>query len=209
MAAFDAIGAGRTDAAGALNYTSDDTHWNASLQHAAANLPGLVDDTNEGGVSWYNGKYFSTYANYATESGTDGAEGNQAQYYDFGGGWSNQTFGLFASTRKIGQYYNPVNGFISHPGIAGYALYMAKIFDFTGDSKLVSIGAAGFMDRYQGPTMGIAQSDNQFIVHILTKHALDLQLFTGSNYWRFADILTPITQNGGFQIYVRQRSADE
>ena len=181
-----------------MNYTSPDTRWGASVERVAANLTGLNDYVTETGLSYYDLKHTSLYFNYGDDTGTNVLEGNQAQYYDFGGGWSNQTFGLFASTRKIGQYYNPVDGFISHPGIAGYALYMAKIFDFTGDSKLVSIGAAGFMDRYQGPTMGIAQSDNQFVVDILTKHALDLQLFTGSNYWRFNDILTPITQNGGF-----------
>ncbi|MGB6522477.1 MAG: hypothetical protein WBE83_11965 [Candidatus Cybelea sp.] len=198
FATFDSIGDGRNDLASAVDYTSPDTRWGASVERVAANLTGLNDYVTETGLSYYDLKHTSLYFNYGDDTGTNVLEGNQAQYYDFGGGWSNQTFGLFASTRKIGQYYNPVDGFISHPGIAGYALYMAKIFDFTGDSKLVSIGAAGFMDRYQGPTMGIAQSDNQFVVDILTKHALDLQLFTGSNYWRFNDILTPITQNCGF-----------
>ena len=65
---------------------------------------------------------------------------------------------------------------------------MAKIFDFDAERSSWSRWASpGFMDRYQGPTMGQAQSDNQLIFDILTKNALDLQLFTGSNYWRFGD----------------------
>ncbi len=67
-------------------------------------------------------------------------------------------------------------------------------------SKLAAVGVAGFVDRYQGPTMGQAQSDNSLLLDVLTKSALDFQVFTGSNYWRFGDILTPISQNGGFQF---------
>ncbi len=200
FATFDSIGDGRNDLASAVDYTSPDTRWGASVERVAANLTGLNDDVTETGMYYSDLKHISGYFNYGDDSGTNVVEGNQAQYYDFGGGWSNQTFGFFAATRKIGQYYDPVDGFISHPGIAGYALYAAKIFDFTGDSKLVSIGASGFVDRYQGPTMGSAQSDNQFLVDILTKRTFDLQLFTGSNYWRFGDVLTPITQNGGFAL---------
>ena len=48
--------------------------------------------------------------------------------------------------------------------------------------------------------MGQAQSDNSLLFDILTKSKLDLQVFTGSNYWRFGDVLTPITQNAGFQF---------
>ena len=113
---------------------------------------------------------------------------------------ANQTFGFFGATRKIGEYYDPVDGFISHPGIAGYALYSAKIWDFSANDALASVGISGFIDRYQGPLLGSAQSDNQILVDILTKRALDLQLFSGSNYWRFGNVLTPISQNGGFQF---------
>jgi hypothetical protein len=62
------------------------------------------------------------------------------------------------------------------------------------------------MDRYQGPTQGQAQSDNSLLLDILTKSAIDLQLFSGSNYWRFNDPvtglgpLTPISQNAGFSF---------
>jgi hypothetical protein len=102
--------------------------------------------------------------------------------------------------RKVGEYYNPADGFISHPGIAGYALYAAKIFDFSGDSKIESMGINAFIDRYQGPEQGSAQSDNSLAFDVLTKSAWDLQLFSGSNYWRFGDVLTPVSQNAGFQL---------
>jgi hypothetical protein len=200
LAAFDAIGAGRTDLASALNYTSDDTHWNASLQHTAANLPGLVDDTNEGGISWWNGKYFSTYVNYSTESGTLVPDHNQGTWLDAGGGYGNQSFALYGAVRKIGSEFNPVDGFDSHPGIAGYALYTARVWAFSPRDFLSSAGISGFLGRYQGVKYGQAQSDNSVLLDFLTKNAFDVQLYSGSDYWRFGTALTPISQNGGASI---------
>jgi hypothetical protein len=200
FASFDSIGDGRNDLASALDYTSQDRRWNSSIERVAVNLPGLTDDVTETGVAYSDLKHLSAYLNYGTDSGTNVLVPNEAQYYDLGGGWANQTFGFFGATRKVGEYYNPVDGFVSHPGIAGYALYSAKIWDFSGSDELASLGISGFVDRYQGPSQGIAQSDNQILLDILTKSALDLQLFSGSNYWRFGSVLTPITQNAGFQF---------
>ena len=201
FATFDSIGDNdRNDLASALNFTSASTMWNASVQRVAVTEPGFIDVATEAGVNYYDLKHISAYVNYGNVSGTNVLTPNQAQYYEFGGGWANQTLGFFGSTRKIGEYFNPADGFISHTGIAGYALYAAKIWDFSPNDKLVSAGIAGLVDRYQGPTMGQAQSDNSLLFDILTKSKLDLQVFSGSNYWRFGDVLTPITQNAGFQF---------
>ncbi len=200
FATFDAVGDSRNDLASALDFTSPDTRWFANFQRVSVNTPNLHDDVFEGGMGYSDLKHFSAYANYGSDSGSNVLVPDHAQYYEIGTGWANQTFGFFGSTRKIGEYYDPADGFVSHPGIAGYALYSAKIWDFSANDKLESVGIAGVIDRYQGPTMGQAQSDNQLILDVLTKNAIDVQLFTGSNYWRFGDILTPITQNGGFQF---------
>jgi hypothetical protein len=200
LAAFDAIGDGRTDAATALDYTSDDNHWNASFQHVIADVPGVVDDANQAGVSWWNGKYFSAYANYATDSGTNVLDPGQGHWLDTGAGFSNQSFALYGSLRDVGQYFDPVDGFNSHPGIAGYALYSARVWTFGPKDVLSSVGISGELDRYQGPTDGQAQSDNSILLDLLTKNTIDLQLYSGSDYWRFGPTLTPISQNGGFSI---------
>jgi hypothetical protein len=200
FATFDAIGDNRNDLASVLNYTSPGTNWNASIQRVAVNMPGFTDIATETGVSWSDLKHLSAYVNYGNNSGTNVLDPDEGQYYEAGAGWANQTFGFFGATRKVGEYYNPTDGFVSHPGIAGYALYMAKIWDFDSNDSLTSAGISGFVDRFQGPLYGISQSDNQLLLDILTKHALDVQVFTGSNYWRFNSLLTPITQAGGFQI---------
>jgi hypothetical protein len=200
LAAFDAIGAGRNDSAAALNYTSNDNHWNASLQHVVADVPGVVDVSNEAGVSWFNGKYLSAYANYATDRGTNVLDPGQGNWFDGGAGFSNQQYALFGSFRDVGTYFNPVDGFDSHPGIVGYGLYGARVWTFAPKDFLSSFGVSGFMDRYQGPTFGLAQSDNQVLLDFLTKSTIDLQLYSGSDYWRFGSQLTPISQNAGVSI---------
>lgn len=207
FATFDALGDdGRSDIASALDYTSPDRQFRAVVQRVAVNTSSFVDDVTTAGLSYYDLKHVSMYFNYGSDSGTNVLVPDRAQRYDFGGGWANQSFGFFGSVRKLGEYYDPADGFVSHPGIAGYALYSAKIWTLSPSSKLAAIGVSGFLDRYQGPTQGQAQSDNQLLLDVLTKSAWDLQLYTGSNYWRFNDPVTnegplePISQSGGFQL---------
>lgn len=200
LAGFDAIGDGRNDAATALTYTSDDTRWNAAFQEVIADLPGVRDISDEAGLSWWNGKYLSAYANYATDRGTNVLDPGQGNWLDAGGGFVNQQYALFGSFRDVGTYFNPVDGFDSHPGIEGYAFYGARVWTFAPKDFLSSIGVSGFMDRYQGPEYGQAQSDNQVLVDLLTKGTIDFQLYSGSDYWRFGSELTPISQNAGFSI---------
>lgn len=200
LATFDAIGDNRTDAATALDYTSPDTRWQGSYEHVTADIPGVVDDSNEIGINYQSLKYLSAYANYSTENGTNVLTPSSATAMEAGGGWINQDFAFFGSVRKVGDEFNPVDGFNSHPGIAGWAFYSAKVWLFAPNDVLQSMGVSGVIDRYQGPQYGLSQSDNQLEFDLLTKSAWDLQLYTGSDYWRFGQILTPISQGGGFQI---------
>jgi hypothetical protein len=200
LTGFDAIGDGRNDSAAAMNFTSDDTHWNLVYNHVTADLPGIIDDSDGGSLSWFNGKYLSAYIDYSREAGTNVLDTSQADWIDGGGGWSNQHFALYGSMRKVGNDFNPVDGFDSHPGIAGYAIYSARDWTFNPNSFLSSAGVSIFLDRYQGVHFGQAQSDQQVLVDLLTKNTIDLQLFSGSDYWRFGSVLTPISQNGGFNL---------
>jgi hypothetical protein len=197
---FDAIGDDRNDSAAAFSYTSNDNHWNALFNHVMADIPGIVDDTNGTSVNWSNGKYLSAYVNYARESGTLVPDQGQSEWTETGGGWGNQDFALFGAVRKVGDEFNPVDGFDSHAGIAGYALYSAKVWAFSPNSFLSSAGASAFLDRYQGVQYGQAQSDNAITLDFLMKNTIDLQLYSGSDYWRFDQTLTPISQNSGFQL---------
>jgi hypothetical protein len=200
FAGYDALGTGRSDSAVALNYRTPDTRLAASYQHVTADVPGIVDNSNELGLRWNDLKYLSAYVNYSNDAGTNVTNPGKAQAFDAGGGFGTSRFAFYGAVRSVGSQYAPVDGYVTHPGIAGYALYSARIWSFAPSDALASVGISGFVDRYQGPTYGLAQSDNQLLVDVLTKSAWDLQLYTGSSYWRFDDTLTPISQNGGFQL---------
>lgn len=201
LAAFDAIGDGRVDAASALNYTSPDAHWNAALQHVTADVPGVVDDTDQAGVSWWNGKYLSAYANYSTERGTLVDDPSQGNWLDAGGAFITQHFAIAASYRSIGDEFDPVDGFDSHAGIEGYGVYAARVWTFSPQDFLSSVGVDVFSDRYVSTTGGgLAQADSAALLDVLTKGTIDFQVTSGSDYWRFGSLLTPISQNAGFSI---------
>jgi hypothetical protein len=200
LATFDAIGDNRTDAATALNYTSSDDRWQGTFQHVQSGTPAYFDATNTEGINWSNGKDLSAYVNNSADYGTFVNDPSQGRWTEGGGGYLNQSFGIFGSLRRVGAQYQPVDGFASHPGIGGYAVYAVRIWSFAKNDALSSIGISGNVDRYQGPAYGIAQSDNGLTLDLLTKKAWDLQLYTGSDYWRFGSVLTPVSQNGGFAL---------
>jgi hypothetical protein len=195
--AFDAVGDERNDAASSLDYTSTDLKWNATLQRVSVTTPTEIDDTTTTGLSYYDRKHVSAYFDYGSDSGTNVLQGNDAQRYDFGGGWGSQTFAAFGSTRKVGDYYDPVDGFVQHPGIAGYALYTNKIWLGTGNNALASFSIGSEIDRYHGSDGALNQTDNTLLVDVLTKSLFDVNVATGSNYLRLPDgVFTPISQNG-------------
>lgn len=200
FAGFDALSTGRSDGAGALVYTSPDTRWGAALQHVTADIPGLIDNANEVGMQWNDLKHLSAYVNYSSEDGTNVPNPGQATAYDLGAGYQSPHVALYGSLKSVGAEFNPVDGFVAHPGVAGYAVYDARIWTFSPQSILASAGASVFIDRYQGPVYGQSQSDTQLLFDFLTKSAWDLQLYTGSDYWRFGPALVPVSQNGGINL---------
>jgi len=200
FAGFDAIATRRSDIAGALDYTSPDTHWQGAFQHVTTDLPGLTDDTNELGFNWNDHVHLSGYAHYTTETGTNVLDPGQATAADAGGGYGSTHFALYGALRSVGAQFNPVDGFVTHPGIAGYAVFSSRIWNFAPSDALASVGISGVLDRYQGPVFGQSQSDQQLTFDLLTKSAWDLQLYSGSDYWRFGSALEPVSQNGGFNL---------
>ncbi|MGB6987296.1 MAG: hypothetical protein WBD74_15090 [Candidatus Aquilonibacter sp.] len=208
FAGFDAIGDARNDSAAVLNYTSDDNHWQASMQHVQADLPGVVDDANQAGVNWRDGKYLSANIDYSTDAGTNVLVPSQGSASEGGVNWISQDLVVSASLRKVGAYFNPVDGFNAHPDIAGYGLYAARLWQFAPQDKLQSIALNGMLDRYQGAAYGQSQSDNWLDFDVLTKSAWDVQIFTGSDYWRFGPVLEPVSQSAGFRLSYHSASVN-
>lgn len=200
FAAFDAIGDQRTDAADTVSYTSPDTRLVTSAQQELVDEPNLTDRVTDAAISYNSLKNLKGYFDYGSDSGTNVLDGNDAQWYDASGAWTSKTFALYGALRKVGDYYNPVDGYIFHTGIAGWGYYAAKIFDFSPNDVFLSAGAAYQYDVYQGRTGGTNESDSGITFDFLTRSAWDLQINSGANYWRFGDVLTPVSQSGGFVL---------
>jgi hypothetical protein len=197
FAGFDAIGDHRNDGATAIQYRSKDNHWGVTAQSVAANLPGITDHVDTAGISWNDLKHVSAYFDYGSDSGTNVLAGNRAQRYDGGLYYSTNTFGFAASARKVGRYYEPVDGFVQHADIAGYALYENKIWLFDKKSWLNSIQFGSFIDRYHAQNGALNQTDNNLFLDVLTQSRIDVQFNTGSSYLLLdSGVFTPISQNG-------------
>lgn len=196
FAAFDAVGVQRNDQASALTYRSKDLHWSLGAQRVAVDMPGFHDDLTTTGVAFNDSKHITAYFNYGSDSGTNVAAGNRAQRYDLGGGYYSSTFGIFGGVRKIGDYYNPADGFVQKPGIAGYGLFTNKVWTMPKSSPLLALTLGGFIDRYHGDTGALNMADNTLNFNILTRSLIDINLQSGSSYLMIGNVMTPVTQTG-------------
>ena len=199
FAGFDAIGDNRTDIADALDYSSPDKHWSAEWNHVVANVPGITDVSNEIGIAYQDNKYWDVYLNAGNDTGSDVADAQQARFVDLGAYVGDTRFRVSGGIRSYGPDFNPYDGISQHPGIAGYGVDASYIWNPKGGA-ISAFGLSSFVDRYQGVEYGQAQSDNQLLFDLLTRSAWDLQLFAGSDYWRFGTTLAPISQSGGFSL---------
>lgn len=220
FASFDAVGDGRSDAAESIGYTTPDNHWRYFMERVSADcdLPGTTncqfetplvhDDTFANGVSYSDGKHIDTYFDYGSDSGNQVLIANQAQRYDTGFYLYNATEGVAASTRKVGLYYDPADGLIQHPDIAGYAAYGVKLWTFGANSPLISTGISSFVDRYHNMFGPLDQSDTSLNFDALTKARIDISASVGSSYLLqnfscsgTSCVFAPISQNGVGLIY--------
>jgi len=197
FAAFDAIGVGRGDGAAAFSLHSPDNHWQLSEQSVVTNMPGLTDHVETTGLSYNDSKHVSSYFNYGSDSGTNVLAGNQAQRYDGGIYYYTNTVGAAFSMRKVGEFYDPVDGFIQHPDIAGYALFENKVFLFGEGSPLNSIQVGTYVDRYHAHTGALNQTDTTAWVDVLTRDLIDISFNSGSDYLLLnSGVFTPVSQPG-------------
>lgn len=181
-AAFDAVGTSRVDTAQVFNYASPNQKNMATIQRDSVDYPGLKDDTVNVSFTHDNLKNFSTWIRYANDSGTQVPAGNRAQRYEGGFNIYTPTSSVQFELRKVGQYFNPVDGLIFHPDIAGYVLNVYKQFNFTPNSFFKQIQVQGDLQRFHGHDTGFNQTSTGLWTSFTTKSLVNLQLTTGSNY---------------------------
>lgn len=197
LAAFDAVGFSRTDAAQTLHWGRPDNRMGFTVQRTAVDLPGVHDDVITAGGVYDNLVNHFVYFNYGSESGNLVARGNDAQRYDFGGGFYSPTLFLGGSVRKVGSYYNPYDGFVASPGIAGYDLNASKDFIFGKKAKYKRFSIFSILDRYHATAGGgLNQTDQSFGIEVVTQNLWRFHAETGSAYVKTSDgVFNPITQN--------------
>ncbi len=201
LAGYDAIGDGRNDAAEALNYTSDDNHWNAALQHVVADVPGVVDVSERSRRELVQRKVSFGVCELRDRPRNQRARSGQGNWLDAGGGFINQQYALFGSYRYVGSYFNPVDGFDSHPGIAVTASTARACGRLR---RRISYRRSASRDSWTAtkerrlPAWRRATIKCWWISS--PKARSILQLYSGSDYWRFGSELTPISQNAGFSL---------
>ena len=201
--AFDAIGAARTDSAQALNWANQSRTIHISAQRVGVYTGTVTDRSQEFGFDYSDQKHSSVWFNYGTDSGTNVVDGSRAAMYDFGAVWSSPTFVDAVAVRHVGQYFNPVDGFVWHPDIAGWGNYTAKAWLFPSGAPLRSVTASTFIDRYHDHTGALDQTDQSIAVDFLTRGRIDVNVQSGSSYVRLEPNGTfhPATQNGIFVTF--------
>ena len=210
--ALHTVIAGRTDTGDAIDYVSPNQETAINFQGSQVDAaPGLVQpfavhDAADGMTFEHsNLKDLQVYARYATDRGTDVLDAAQAQRYEAGAGWFNPSGASFYATeRKIGAYFDPVDAFVQHPDIAGYDLDFFAPSKFPTTGRFTELDFGGDLARYHDHTGALDQTNTGVNASLTTRTLFNLQLSTGSSYVRLPDALgpgetvfTPVTQQGG------------
>ncbi len=199
---MDAVGDRRNDLASALDYTSENLKWTATVQRVAVTTPALVDDVTTAALSFSDLKHIQGYLKYGNDSNALALGKGGGQRYDAGATWNSKTFAVYGNLRKVTDGYGPADAYVAKPDIAGYGLYANKIWLFSGASWLQSVSLGGYFDRYHGRLYGLDQADNQLVFDALTKGAFDFNISSGSSYLRGSDrTFVPVSQNGAALTY--------
>lgn len=197
FAAFDAVGVQRNDTAQSLYVRTPNRHWQLGTQRVSVSMPGLSDVNVINNLTYNNHSDFFAYYNWGSDRGTNVRDPSDNKRSDFGLGYEPPNLFVGFSLRKIGTYYNPVDGIVSHPGIAGYNFNFWHQWNYTGKSRFKWIQVYGSIDRYHSTTgAGLNQTDNNLGFDLLMHNYIEVWANTGSSYLLLGNgVMAPITVN--------------
>ncbi len=181
LAAFDASSAGRTDASQAASWSSSDKVFSGEVQRDTVDMPGFADRATAGGIQIDNQRDAYAYADFGSDAGTNVLDPSQADWAEAGGAYHGPTSFLGAAVRKIGAYYNPIDGFVAHPDIAGWAASGEQdVLPRYGPIVFVALQAS--VDRYHDVTGAIDQADQNVLLSLQTRSQFSFSTSTGSDF---------------------------
>jgi hypothetical protein len=189
----------RNDTAEAVNYVSPDQQTAVNFQGSLVDTPTLHDAADGMTFTHNNLKNFQQFVRFASDSGTNVLDDAQAKRYEAGAGlYSANGASAFAVLRKVGAYFNPEDGIVQHPDIAGYNVNFFKPFKYSTTARFTEFDVSGNLDRYHDHAGALDQTDNSLAFTLSTRTLMSLQATTGSSYLLLGNgIFSPITQQGG------------
>ena len=198
------ISTDRTDTAEAVNYVSPNQQTALNFQGSLVNSSALHDAADGMTITHNNLKNFVQFARFGTDSGTNVLDGGQAQRYEAGAGiYQADGANVYGVLRKVGAYFDPVDGLVQHPDISGYNFTFFKPFKFSTTARFTELDFNGNLDRYHDHAGALDQTDNGTNMSLTSRTLFNLQLSTGSSYLLVSDpmpithnVFTPITQQG-------------
>ncbi|MGZ3506270.1 MAG: hypothetical protein ACXWNK_07775 [Vulcanimicrobiaceae bacterium] len=195
---LDAQGASRGDAAQSVNYVSPNQQFAIDGQRSSVNTPAYHDDVVGFNISYNNLKNFTQYVRYADDSGTNVLVGSQGQRYEIGSDYYQPDgTSISVALRKVGAYFNPIDGLVQHPDIAGYAVSLYKPFKYSPEAEFTEFDISGSLDRYHDHTGALDQANNGLSFNFNTRTLFRLTVSTGSSYLRLSPAsFAPVTQQG-------------
>lgn len=208
--AFDSIGPGRSDNAQTATYTETNRNNSdlLSLQQVSVDTPEVhdVSDTVAAGYG-FSHDHAGVFVNLGTDRGTNVTSTSKAGYREAGFTLSDQTTNFFIDYQHVGSQFQPVDGYVFHPGITGLSVYASKTYNYSPKSALQQLVFSAIADRYHNNGGLLNQQDQYVNASLRTRSLLGLSLNTGSSYLRTPDgELLPFTQNG-INLSFRQNTA--
>ena len=181
LAAFDASSADRTDASQAASWSSSDKVLSGEVQRETVDMPGFTDRATAGGIQIDNQRDAYAYVNFGSDAGTNVLDPSQADWAEAGGAYHGPTSFLGAAVRKIGADYNPLDGFVAHPDIAGWAASGEQdVLPRSG--PIIFVGLQASVDRYHDVIGAIDQADQNISFSIQTRSQFSVSASAGSDF---------------------------
>ncbi len=195
--AYNAIGDRRTDNAQAFQWRNQKRTVGMGFQAVETFAPGFADRLTTIGLFANDRKHKVVYFNYGWDRGNNVLDKAQAQRIDAGAAYYGTDYYFGGGVRKIGGYYNPVDGLISTPDVAGWSFDGDRTFRFKPGSWLKSVEIQGYVDRYHGADGRIDRASNDLSFTLVNKNLFRLNFDTGSTYLKLTDgRLTPVSLAG-------------
>jgi hypothetical protein len=195
--AFNAVGDRRTDNAQAVQWRNASRTVGIGYQGVQTFAPGFADRLQTVGMFVGDRKHKVAYLNYGWDRGSNVLDNSQAQRIDAGVAYYGTDYYFGGGVRKIGGYYNPVDGLISTPDIAGWSFDGNRTFRFKPGKWLKSIAVEGFIERYHGADGALNRTSNDIAMTIVDKNLFRLNFDTSSTYLKLSDgRMTPVSLAG-------------